>query len=163
GEVLKGLQEDFKRYGDALKPDTNVPGKSKDIRTTKDFLNGYKNDHAKDTVDGFHSDMSIKQLVDLFVKGNWSAEQKGALAWEIESRALKVTFQNKSEKYNRLFREIASAGVVDAKATEQLAPQLMLLNLSNDGFGGRCDPLSKLVLVAKQLENDGQVGVARQL
>nr|ACM17707.2 RTX toxin RtxA [Vibrio vulnificus] len=163
GEVLKGLQEDFKRYGDALKPDTSVPGKSKDIRTTKDFLNGYKNDHAKDIVDGFHSEMSIKQLVDLFVKGNWSAEQKGALAWEIESRALKVTFQNKSEKYNRLFREIASAGVVDAKATEQLAPQLMLLNLSNDGFGGRCDPLSKLVLVAKQLENDGQVGVARQL
>ncbi|HDY8137468.1 TPA: MARTX multifunctional-autoprocessing repeats-in-toxin holotoxin RtxA [Vibrio vulnificus] len=163
GEVLKGLQEDFKRYGDALKPDTSVPGKSKDIRTTKDFLNGYKNDHAKEIVDGFRSDMSIKQLVDLFVKGNWSAEQKGALAWEIESRALKVTFQNKSEKYNRLFREIASAGVVDAKATEQLAPQLMLLNLSNDGFGGRCDPLSKLVLVAKQLENDGQVGVARQL
>ncbi|NOI36591.1 MARTX multifunctional-autoprocessing repeats-in-toxin holotoxin RtxA, partial [Vibrio cyclitrophicus] len=39
GEVLRGLQEDFKRYGDALKPDTNVPGKSKDIRTTKDFLN----------------------------------------------------------------------------------------------------------------------------
>ncbi|EJB5282010.1 MARTX multifunctional-autoprocessing repeats-in-toxin holotoxin RtxA [Vibrio vulnificus] len=163
GEVLKGLQEDFKRYGDALKPDTSVPGKSKDIRTTKDFLNGYKNDHAKEIVDGFRSDMSIKQLVDLFVKGNWSAEQKGALAWEIESRALKVTFQNKSEKYNRLFREIASAGVVDAKATEQLAPQLMLLNLANDGFGGRCDPLSKLVLVAKQLENDGQVGVARQL
>ncbi|EHU4916023.1 MARTX multifunctional-autoprocessing repeats-in-toxin holotoxin RtxA [Vibrio vulnificus] len=163
GEVLKGLQEDFKRYGDALKPDTSVPGKAKDIRTTKDFLNGYKNDHAKEIVDGFHSEMSIKQLVDLFVKGNWSAEQKGALAWEIESRALKVTFQNKSEKYNRLFREIASAGVVDAKATEQLAPQLMLLNLSNDGFGGRCDPLSKLVLVAKQLENDGQVGVARQL
>ncbi|HAS6071780.1 TPA: MARTX multifunctional-autoprocessing repeats-in-toxin holotoxin RtxA [Vibrio vulnificus] len=163
GEVLKGLQDDFKRYGDALKPDTSVPGKSKDIRTTKDFLNGYKNDHAKEIVDGFRSDMSIKQLVDLFVKGNWSAEQKGALAWEIESRALNVTFQNKSEKYNRLFREIASAGVVDAKATEQLAPQLMLLNLSNDGFGGRCDPLSKLVLVAKQLENDGQVGVARQL
>ncbi|EKA7353294.1 MARTX multifunctional-autoprocessing repeats-in-toxin holotoxin RtxA [Vibrio vulnificus] len=163
GEVLKGLQEDFKRYGDALKPDTSVPGKAKDIRTTKDFLNGYKNDHAKEIVDGFRSDMNIKQLVDLFVKGNWSAEQKGALAWEIESRALKVTFQNKSEKYNRLFREIASAGVVDAKATEQLAPQLMLLNLANDGFGGRCDPLSKLVLVAKQLENDGQVGVARQL
>ncbi|WP_347366814.1 hypothetical protein, partial [Vibrio vulnificus] len=40
GEVLKGLEKDFKRYGDALKPDTSVPGKSKDIRTTKDFLNG---------------------------------------------------------------------------------------------------------------------------
>lgn len=163
GEVLKGLERNFKLYGEALQPDTSVPGKSKDIRTTKDFLNGYKNDHAKEIVDGFRSDMSIKQLVDLFVKGNLSAEQKGALAWEIESRALKLTFQNKSEKYNRLFREIASSGVVDAKATEQLALQLMLLNLSNDGFGGRCDPLSKLVLVAKQLENDGQIGVARQL
>ncbi|MFO4688378.1 MARTX multifunctional-autoprocessing repeats-in-toxin holotoxin RtxA [Vibrio cholerae] len=163
GEVLKGLEKDFKRYGDALKPDTSVLGNAKDIRTTKDFLNGYKNDHAKNIVDGFSSDMSIKKLVDLFVKGSWSAEQKGALAWEIESRALKVTFQNKSEAYNRLFRNIASAGVVDARATEQLAPQLLLLNLSNDGFGGRCDPLSKLVLVAKQLENDGQVGVARQL
>lgn len=163
GEVLKGLEKDFKRYGDALKPDTSVVGNAKDIRTTKDFLNGYKNDHAKNIVDGFSSDMSIKQLVDLFVKGNWSAEQKGALAWEVESRALKVTFQTKSEKYNRLFREVASTGVTDTKASEQLAPQLMLLNLSNDGFGGRCDPLSKLVLVAKQLENDGQVGVARQL
>ncbi|CAH8237793.1 MARTX multifunctional-autoprocessing repeats-in-toxin holotoxin RtxA [Vibrio aestuarianus] len=163
GEVLKGIKSDLSRYGEALKPDTSVPGQSKDIRTTKNFLNGYKNDHAKDIVDGFSSDMNIKQLVDLLVKGNWSSEQKGALAWEVESRALKVTFQTKSEKYNRLFREVASAGVTDTKASEQLAPQLMLLNLSNDGFGGRCDPLSKLVLVAKQLENDGQVGVARQL
>lgn len=163
GEVLKGIKSDLSRYGEAFKPDTSVPGQSKDIRTTKNFLNGYKNDHAKDIVDGFSSDMNIKQLVDLLVKGNWSSEQKGALAWEVESRALKATFQTKSEKYNRLFREVASAGVTDTKASEQLAPQLMLLNLSNDGFGGRCDPLSKLVLVAKQLENDGQVGVARQL
>lgn len=162
-EVLKGLEQDFKRFGEALMPATRVPDQSKDIRTTKDFLNGYKNDHAKDIVDGFRSDMNIKQLVDLLVKGNWSAEQKGALAWEIESRALKVTFQNKSERYNRLFRDVASAGVVDTKASEQLVPQLMVLNLSNDGFGGRCDPLSELVLVAKQLENDGQVGVARKL
>ncbi|MEH6531231.1 MAG: MARTX multifunctional-autoprocessing repeats-in-toxin holotoxin RtxA [Photobacterium frigidiphilum] len=92
-----------------------------------------------------------------------NAEQKGALAWEIDSRALKVIFQPKAEKYNRLFRDVASAGVADNKAREQQAPQLLLLNLSNDGFGGRCDPLSKLVLVAKQLENDGQEGVARKL
>ncbi|NOJ14427.1 MARTX multifunctional-autoprocessing repeats-in-toxin holotoxin RtxA [Vibrio splendidus] len=163
GEVLKGLEKDFKRYGDALKPDTSVPGKSKDIRTTKDFLNGYKTDHAKDIVEGFRPDMNIKQLVDLLVKGNWSAEQKGALAWEVESRGLKATFQAKSEKHNRLFRDVASSGITDAKASEQLAPQLLLLNLSNDGFGGRCDPLSKLILVAKQLESDGQVGVARKL
>lgn len=162
-EVLKGIKSDLSRYGEALKPDTTVPGKSKDIRTTKDFLNGYKTDHAKDIVEGFRPDMNIKQLVDLLVKGDWSAEQKGALAWEVESRGLKATFQAKSEKHNRLFRDVASSGITDAKASEQLAPQLLLLNLSNDGFGGRCDPLSKLILVAKQLESDGQVGVARKL
>ncbi|WP_456299394.1 alpha/beta fold hydrolase, partial [Photobacterium marinum] len=162
-EVLKGIKSDLQRYGEALKPDTRVPGKTKDIRTTKDFLGGYKQGYAEQVVDGFRSDMNINQLVDLLVKGNWTAEQKGALAWEIESRALKVTFQPKAEKYNRLFRDVVSTGVTDSRASEQLAPQLLLLNLSNDGFGGRCDPLSKLVLVAKQLENDGQSGVARQL
>ncbi|AOM40843.1 MARTX multifunctional-autoprocessing repeats-in-toxin holotoxin RtxA [Xenorhabdus hominickii] len=163
-EILKGIKSDLKRYGEALQPQADSLGKKpKDIRTTKDFLAGYKQGNAERTVDGFRSDMNIKQLVDLLVKNNWSAEQKGALAWEIESRALKITFQPKSEKFNRLFRDIASTGVSDIKASEQLAPQLLLLNLSNDGFGGRCDPLSKLVLVAKQLENDGQNGVARQL
>ncbi|WP_299014849.1 MARTX multifunctional-autoprocessing repeats-in-toxin holotoxin RtxA [uncultured Photobacterium sp.] len=162
-EVLKGIKSDLQRYGEALKPDNSKPGKAKDIRATKDFLGGYKQGYADQVVDGFRSDMSINQLVDLLVKGNWTAEQKGALAWEIESRALKVTFQPKVEKFNRLFRDVASAGMADSKASEQLAPQLLLLNLSNDGFGGRCDPLSKLVLVAKQLENDGQAGVAGKL
>ncbi|SFN49723.1 MARTX multifunctional-autoprocessing repeats-in-toxin holotoxin RtxA [Xenorhabdus japonica] len=163
-EVLKGIKSDLKRYDEALKPQPSSPGKKpKDIRTTEDFLAGYKQGHAGQVVDGFRPNMNIKQLVDLLVKGNWSPEQKGALAWEIESRALKVIFQPKAEKYNRLFRDIASTGIADTKASEQLAPQLLLLNLSNDGFGGRCDPLSKLVLVAKQLENDGQDGIARQL
>ncbi|WP_323854280.1 MARTX multifunctional-autoprocessing repeats-in-toxin holotoxin RtxA [Xenorhabdus koppenhoeferi] len=163
-EVLKGIESDLKRYGEALKPEVNSAGRTiKDIRTTEGFLAGYEQGYAEQIVDGFRSNMDTKQLVDLLVKGNWSAEQKGALAWEIESRALKIDFQPKAEKFNRLFRDVVSTGIVDTKANEQLAPQLFLLNLSNDGFGGRCDPLSKLVLVAKQLENDGQDGVARQL
>lgn len=163
-EVLKGTDNDLKRYGEAIKPQPTGPGKKlTDIRTTEDFLAGYKQGHAEQIVDGFRPNMNLKQLVDLLVKGNWSLEQKGALAWEIESRALKITFQPRAEKYNRLFRDVASTGIADTKASEQLAPQLLLLNLSNDGFGGRCDPLSKLVLVAKQLENEGQEGVARQL
>ena len=162
-EVQKSFISDLKRYGEALQPQVTGPGKAKDIRATKDFLVGYKQGHAEQVVDGFRSDMKVKKLVDMLVKGNWTAEQKGALAWEIENRALKITFQPKAEKFNRLFRDIASSGVVDAKASEHLAPQLLLLNLSNDGFGGRCDPLSKLVLAAKQLENDGQEGVARKL
>ncbi|PHM68910.1 MARTX multifunctional-autoprocessing repeats-in-toxin holotoxin RtxA [Xenorhabdus kozodoii] len=163
-EVLKDINSDLKRYGEALQAQASGTGKKpKDIRTTEDFLAGYQQGHAGRVVDGFRPGMNIKQLVNLLVKGHWNPEQKGALAWEIESRALKVTFQPRAEKYNRLFREVASTGIADMKASEQLAPQLLLLNLSNDGFGGRCDPLSKLVLVAKQLENEGQDGVARQL
>ncbi|MEQ1961906.1 MARTX multifunctional-autoprocessing repeats-in-toxin holotoxin RtxA [Xenorhabdus khoisanae] len=163
-EILKGIKSDLKRYNEALKPQVNSVGITvKDIRTTDDFLTGYKQGHAEQAVDGFRSDMNIKQLVNLLVKGNWSPAQKGALAWEIESRALKIAFQPKAEKFNQLFRDVASTGIADTKASEQQAPQLLLLNLSNDGFGGRCDPLSKLVLVAKQLENNGQDGVARQL
>ncbi|MDC9596382.1 MARTX multifunctional-autoprocessing repeats-in-toxin holotoxin RtxA [Xenorhabdus anantnagensis] len=163
-EILKGIESDLKRYGKMLEPQADRPGKKPtDIRTTEDFLTGYKQGYAEQVVDGFRPGMDIKQLVDLLAKGSWSAEQKGALAWEIESRALKITFQPRAEKFNRLFRDVASTGISDTKANEQLAPQLLLLNLSNDGFGGRCDPLSKLVLVAKQLENDGQDGVARQL
>ncbi|REF28905.1 RTX toxin RtxA [Xenorhabdus cabanillasii] len=163
-EILKDIWGELKNVGEALKPQVNKAGiTTYDIRTTEDFLAGYKQGHAKQIVDGFRSDMSIKQLADLLVKGNWSAEQKGALTWEIESRALKVTFQEKAEKFNLLFRDVASTGIADTKASEQLAPQTLFLNLSNDGYGGRCDPLSKLVLVAKQLENDGQDGVARKL
>ncbi|MDC9613831.1 MARTX multifunctional-autoprocessing repeats-in-toxin holotoxin RtxA [Xenorhabdus khoisanae] len=163
-EILKGIKSDLKRYNEALKPQVNSVGITmKDIRTTDDFLTGYKQGHAEQAVDGFRPDMNIKQLVNLLVKGNWSPEQKGALAWEIESRALKISLQPGVEKYNRLFRDVASTGIADTKASAQLAPQLLLLNLSNDGYGGRCDPLSKLVLVAKQLENNGQDGVARQL
>ncbi|MBD2813618.1 MARTX multifunctional-autoprocessing repeats-in-toxin holotoxin RtxA [Xenorhabdus sp. Flor] len=163
-EILKDIWSELKNVGEALKPQVNKAGiTTYDIRTTEDFLAGYKQGHAKQIVDGFRSDMSIRQLADLLVKGNWSAEQKGALTWEIESRALKVTFQEKAEKFNLLFRDVASKGVADTKASEQLVPQTLFLNLSNDGYGGRCDPLSKLVLVAKQLENDGQDGVARKL
>ncbi|WP_446469572.1 MARTX multifunctional-autoprocessing repeats-in-toxin holotoxin RtxA [Xenorhabdus stockiae] len=161
--ILKGIKNDLGRYTQALKPQVDNQGREQDLRATKAFLSGYRHNHANQIVDGFHSDMDIRQLVDMLVKGNWTAEQKGALAWEIEHRALKMTLRPKVEKYSRLFRDVTSMGAVDAKASEHLAPQLMLLNLSNDGFGGRCVPLSKLVLLAKQLENDGQKNVGRSL
>ncbi|MDX7987768.1 MARTX multifunctional-autoprocessing repeats-in-toxin holotoxin RtxA [Xenorhabdus sp. 12] len=161
--VLKGIKNDLRRYAVALQPTVDDLGRQQDIRATKAFLSGYKYGHAERIIDGFHPDMNIKQLVDMLVKKGWTAEQKGALAWEIENRALKITLQPKTEKYNRLFRDVTSAGMADPKASEHLAPQLLLLNLSNDGFGGRCVPLSKFVLVAKQLENEGREGVANAL
>ncbi|CDL79447.1 MARTX multifunctional-autoprocessing repeats-in-toxin holotoxin RtxA [Xenorhabdus cabanillasii] len=145
-EILKDIWGELKNVGEALKPQVNKAGiTTYDIRTTEDFLAGYKQGHAKQIVDGFRSDMSIKQLADLLVKGNWSAEQKGALTWEIESRALKVTFQEKAEKFNLLFRDVASTGIADTKASEQL---------ENDGQDGVARKLlEKMYSTAAVLSN----------
>lgn len=160
---IEGIKRDLKRYQEALAPQVGSNGVAKDIRTTKAFLAGYQQGLAGKVVDGFQPDMSITQLVDLFTQPTLTPQQQGALAWEIENRALKSTIKPKVEQFNRLFRDVASQGGADPLAREHLAPQLLLLNLADDGFGGRCDPLSKLVLVAKQLESEGQPDLARRM
>lgn len=160
---IDGIKRDLKRYQEALAPQVGSNGVAKDIRTTKAFLAGYQQGLAGKVVDGFQPDMSMTQLVDLFTQPTLTPQQQGALAWEIENRALKSTIKPKVEQFNRLFRDVASQGGADPLAREHLAPQLLLLNLADDGFGGRCDPLSKLVLVAKQLESEGQPDLARRM
>ncbi|WP_429152289.1 MARTX multifunctional-autoprocessing repeats-in-toxin holotoxin RtxA [Aeromonas hydrophila] len=160
---IEGIRRDLKRYQEALAPQVGSNGATRDIRTTKAFLAGYQQGLAGKVVEGFQPDMSMTQLVDLFVQPTLSPQQQGALAWEIENRALKSTIKPRIEQSNRLFRDVALQGGTDPHAREHLAPQLLLLNLADDGFGGRCDPLSKLVLVAKQLESEGQPDLARRM
>lgn len=160
---IEAIRRDLKRYQEALTPQVGSNGATRDIRTTKAFLAGYQQGLAGKVVEGFQPDMSMTQLVDLFVQPTLSPQQQGALAWEIENRALKSTIKPRIEQSNRLFRDVASQGGTDPYAREHLAPQLLLLNLADDGFGGRCDPLSKLVLVAKQLESEGQPDLARRM
>ncbi|WP_378080511.1 MARTX multifunctional-autoprocessing repeats-in-toxin holotoxin RtxA [Aeromonas bestiarum] len=160
---IDGIKRDLKRYQEALAPQVGSNGVAKDIRTTRAFLAGYQQGLAGKVVDGFQPDMSMTQLVDLFTQPTLTPQQQGALAWEIENRALKSTIKPKVEQFNRLFRDVASQGGADPLAREHLAPQLLLLNLADDGFGGRCDPLSKLVLVAKQLESERQPDLARRM
>ncbi|ENB0951834.1 DUF3491 domain-containing protein [Escherichia coli] len=153
-EVLKDLKKDLAVYGALL--DNNASGlKPKDIRATEDFLRGYSSGNAERIVDGFRSDMNIKKLVKLMKKNinSLSNEQKGAMAYEIEKRALLATFHSNVEEYHKLFNNVVSKGSTDKYAVEFLIPQLFFLNLSGDGYGGRCDPLSILVLTAKHLEN----------
>ncbi|QGZ73850.1 MARTX multifunctional-autoprocessing repeats-in-toxin holotoxin RtxA [Aeromonas hydrophila] len=160
---IEAIRRDLKRYQEALTPQVGSNGATRDIRTTKAFLAGYQQGLAGKVVEGFQPDMSMTQLVDLFVQPTLTPQQQGALAWEIENRALKNTIKPRIEQSNRLFRDVASQGGTDPHAREHLAPQLLLLNLADDGFGGRCDPLSKLVLVAKQLESEGQPDLARRM
>ncbi|MGN4987610.1 alpha/beta fold hydrolase [Aeromonas hydrophila] len=160
---IEAIRRDLKRYQEALAPQVGSNGATRDIRTTKAFLAGYQQGLAGKVIEGFQPDMSMTQLVDLFVQPSLTPQQQGALAWEIENRALKSTIKPRIEQSNRLFRDVASQGGTDPHAREHLAPQLLLLNLADDGFGGRCDPLSKLVLVAKQLESEGQPDLARRM
>ncbi|MGL6508114.1 MARTX multifunctional-autoprocessing repeats-in-toxin holotoxin RtxA [Aeromonas hydrophila] len=160
---IEAIRRDLKRYQEVLAPQVGSNGATRDIRTTKAFLAGYQQGLAGKVVEGFQPDMSMTQLVDLFVQPSLTPQQQGALAWEIENRALKNAIKPRIEQSNRLFRDVASQGGTDPHAREHLAPQLLLLNLADDGFGGRCDPLSKLVLVAKQLESEGQPDLARRM
>lgn len=163
-ESLKSIQAAIGVYQKAISSRRRGSGVVEDIRGKNEFLRGYKQGNAA-TVTGYIAGMNITQLVILF-KTISNLEQRGALAWEIEYRILKSSFKPQSERFNALFREIAGTPKYDDfdhQASHKIVPQRLLLNLSDDGFGGRCDPLSKLVLVAKQLESKGQQGMTRVL
>ena len=67
----------------------------------------------------------------------------------LKKRALLATFHSNVEEYHKLFNNVVSKGSTDKYAVESLIPQLFFLNLSGDGYGGRCDPLSILVSYCK--------------
>ncbi|WP_324293825.1 TcdA/TcdB catalytic glycosyltransferase domain-containing protein, partial [Vibrio parahaemolyticus] len=156
-EVLKDLDKDLKEYGKFLAPEEKGV-KHKDIRATEGFLEGYRAGDAESSVSGFMDEMNIKEIVGLMKKnqGKLNDQQVGALSYEVERRALSVTFQPKIEEYHQLFDKVASSGEFDKFAKETLMPQLFLLNLVGDGYGGRCDPLSILMLTEKYLESKSQ-------
>ncbi|WP_154124841.1 TcdA/TcdB catalytic glycosyltransferase domain-containing protein [Grimontia hollisae] len=158
-EVLKDLDKDLKEYGQFLTSEEKGV-KRKDIRASDEFLKGYSDGNAVSSVSGFRDEMNIKEIVDLMKKnkGKLTDQQVGALSYEVESRALSVTFQPKVEEYHKLFDKVASSGEFDKSAKEKLMPQLFLLNLVGDGYGGRCDPLSILMVTEKYLESKSQQG-----
>ncbi|HHR5887065.1 TPA: TcdA/TcdB catalytic glycosyltransferase domain-containing protein [Providencia alcalifaciens] len=156
-EELKKIEKYLKEYGEILKVDT-TKAVVNDIRASKDFLQGYRDADASRNVAGFKDEMNIKEIVTLMKKNRaqLNGKQMGALAYEVERRALSITFQPMLEKYHQLFDKVSSSGNIDKFATEKLMPQLFILNLSGDGFGGRCDPLSMLILAEKYLQSTNQ-------
>ncbi|EEW3622768.1 hydrogenase [Escherichia coli] len=127
--------------------------KVKDIRGTEMFLNGYHNAKAKDIVPEFDSKMNMKDIVNILNENKYNCEQIGALSYEVENRALLATFKTKTEEYHNIYNKACSKGQFDPFAKEKLMPQLFFLNLVGDGYGGRCDPLTMLMLAEKHLES----------
>ncbi|GAB3514815.1 membrane-targeted effector domain-containing toxin [Photobacterium alginatilyticum] len=148
----------MKDFIKALSPKPDAHGKLVNLRKNQYFLDGYTGGEVS-KVPGFQEGMSLKKLVALFTGGSLSKEQQGTIAREIEYRYFQESMPDTVSESNKLFRDAAghpAGGNFDARARQQLAPQGFLLNLINDGNGGRCDPLSKLMLVAQNLAASGQ-------
>ena len=155
-----GNNEILKPYYDAIKIRGSI-----DPRADKAFLRGYGQGEAAN-VPGYQEGMSLQKLVELFTGGNLTSEQKGAIAWQIEYQNYRDGLQDSASRQNKLFRDVAgtpAAGDYDVRARQQLASQAFLLNLANDGFGGRCDPLSKLMLVAQHQAASGDPDAGSRL
>ena len=155
----------MKDFIKALSPQLDAHGKLVSLRKNQYFIDGYV-DGKLAKVPGYQEGMSLKKLVALFSGGSLSKEQQGTLAREIEYRYYQESMPDLISDSNKLFREAAGSpagGDFDARARQQLSPQGFLLNLINDANGGRCDPLSKLMLVAQGLAASGDPAAGSRL
>ncbi|EPZ1582649.1 toxin B [Escherichia coli] len=159
---LNRINKILKKYGDVLISRENN-FKVKDIRATEMFLNGYRNAEANNIVPEFNSKMNIKDIVNILKGNKYNCEQIGALSYEVENRALLATFKTKTEEYHNVYNKAYSKDQFDPFAKEKLMPQLFFLNLVGDGYGGRCDPLTILMLAEKHLESTGEIKPSNQL
>ncbi|HHE6471155.1 TPA: hypothetical protein ACPFI9_003830 [Providencia rettgeri] len=66
-EELKKIDKPLKEYGALLKADT-TGAVVKDIRSSTDFLQGYRDTNSINSVVGFNDEMSIKEIVALMKK-----------------------------------------------------------------------------------------------
>ncbi|WP_059274216.1 TcdA/TcdB catalytic glycosyltransferase domain-containing protein [Escherichia albertii] len=161
-EKLNDLEKTMKEYFKLLHVDS-VSDTKDDIRGNVDFLQGYKDRNAADIVCNFQHSMEVKDIVLLMKKNKdkFNKKQLGALSYEVEKRALSITFQAKPERVHRLFSNIAYNDDADFFAKEKMMPQLFFLNLASNRYSGRGDPLSVLILTEKYLihkkknSNDG--------
>lgn len=163
-ENLNYLEKPMKEYLKLLYPE-NISDSKDDIRGNIDFLQGYKDGNAVDIVPGFQNTMKAKDIV-LLMKHNkdkFNKKQLGALSYEIEKRVLSTSFQAKPEREHLLFSKTANNDGIDFFAKEKMVPQLFFLDLVGDGYSGRRDPLSVLILTEKYLthkkknNNDGVI------
>ncbi|EOJ4717282.1 TcdA/TcdB catalytic glycosyltransferase domain-containing protein [Escherichia albertii] len=151
-QKLNDLEKPMKEYFKLLYAE-NVSDSKEGIRNNVNFLQGYKDGNAVDIVSGFRNTMEAKDIV-LLIKHNknkLNKKQLGALSYEIEKRILSTAFQAKPESEHLLFSKIANTDGVDSLAKEKMIPQLFFLNLVGDGYSGREEPLSVIILTEKYL------------
>ncbi|MBK5529404.1 hypothetical protein JFT86_20925 [Pseudomonas sp. TH06] len=105
------------------------------------------------SIPGVTQKMSALDLKQLFLEGQLTAQQRGALSARIEEIS-------QAENIEKILKRAAllSEGLKHAGSTfSQLAPQDFFLSLVGDGFGGRCYPLVRAMAVA--LADAGSTGI----
>ncbi|EYU16865.1 TcdA/TcdB pore-forming domain-containing protein [Photorhabdus aegyptia] len=116
------------------------------------FTNGQR--HFRDiNIPGLYDRMSALEMKSLFLKGQLTPEQQGALSVHITETS-QAEYIDKVLKwtavYSEDFHRIGSS-------FDRLAPQDFYLSLVGDKSGGRCYPLVRAMAVA--LANSGEAGI----
>ncbi|WP_207626917.1 insecticidal toxin MCF [Photorhabdus stackebrandtii] len=116
------------------------------------FSNGLRNFRAI-KIPGVDDNMSALDMKRLFLEGNLTPEQRGALSG-------RITETSQAEYIVKVLRQTAvlSENFHDAGSVfDRLVPQDFYLSLVGDRSGGRCYPLVRVMAVA--LASGGEVGI----
>ncbi len=137
---IEAIRRDLKRYQEALTPQVGSNGATRDIRTTKAFLAGYQQGLAGKVVEGFQPDMSMTQLVDLFVQPTLSPQQQGR--WPGRSK----TGRSRAPSSPGLSSPTVCSATWLRKVARIHMPESIWLpscccSIWRMTAGGRCDPL----------------------
>ncbi|KGM27303.1 hypothetical protein KS18_15630 [Photorhabdus luminescens] len=116
------------------------------------FTNGQR--HFRDiNIPGLYDRMSALEMKSLFLKGQLTPEQQGALSVHITETS-QAEYIDKVLKWTAVYSEdFHRAG----SSFDRLAPQDFYLSLVGDKSGGRCYPLVRAMAVA--LANNGKAGI----
>ncbi|OCA53115.1 TcdA/TcdB pore-forming domain-containing protein [Photorhabdus namnaonensis] len=121
-------------------------------RLGAEFTDGLRN-FQDISIPGFNHKMSALEMKSLFLDGQLTPKQQGALSSRI-TEASRAEYINKILKQTAVFREdFRRAG----SSFNRLAPQDFYLSLVGDVSGGRCYPLVRAMAVA--LASGGEAGI----
>ncbi|MTB66580.1 hypothetical protein GKR48_07045 [Providencia sp. wls1943] len=114
-----------------------------------DFKQGVKN-YKELSITGFHDEMSASKMRALYIHGELSVKERGALSQYIQIKEQSEYVENilnHTLKTNTLFQNGGSI-------YQRLAPQDFYLPLMGDHEGGRCYPLVRAMSVALAQHDD---------
>ncbi|WP_095144224.1 TcdA/TcdB pore-forming domain-containing protein [Pseudomonas sp. Irchel s3b6] len=144
GEGASRVDSVGERYSiaEAFQRGTQVPGFAEGLRNFRDIA-----------IPGLGDKMSVLEMKRLFLKGQLTPEQQGALSGRISVASQAEYIDKVLSRTAKFSEDFHRAG----STFDRLVPQDFYLSLVGDTSGGRCYPLVRAMAVA--LANGGEYGV----